>query len=84
MNGAMKMAFVATEKGKQMSEYRLYRVLRNAEGKHVGNEYMGNLVTCKGCKHWHKKDEATYCDRVDYGYGYKADDFCSYGESKEK
>ena len=42
-----------------------------------------DIVRCKECKHWHKKDEATYCDRVDYGYGYKAYDFCSRGERRE-
>ena len=39
-----------------------------------------DIIRCKECRHWHKKDELTYCDRIDYGYGYKADDFCSYGE----
>ena len=39
-----------------------------------------DIVRCKECKHWHKKDDLTYCGRVDYGYGYKPDDFCSYGE----
>ena len=41
------------------------------------------IVRCGECKHWHEKDGLTYCDRIDYGYGYKADDFCSYGERKE-
>ena len=41
------------------------------------------VVRCKECKHWHSKDNLTYCDRIDYGYGYKADDFCSYGERRE-
>lgn len=39
-----------------------------------------DIVRCRECKHWHEKDGLTYCDRIDYGYGYKADDFCSYGE----
>ena len=42
------------------------------------------IVRCGECKHWHKKDDLTYCDRIDYGYGYKADDFCSYGSRSEK
>ena len=74
------MTFVAEEKGRAMSDLRLYRMMRDLEGKHCGNEYLGNLVVCGECKHWHKKDDLTYCDRIDYGYGYKADDFCSYGE----
>jgi len=39
-----------------------------------------DICFCKECKHWHNVDSITYCDRIDYGYGYKADDFCSYGE----
>ena len=39
-----------------------------------------DIVRCRECKHWHEKDGLTYCDRIDYGYGYNADDFCSYGE----
>ena len=39
-----------------------------------------DIVRCSECKHWHEKDGLTYCDRIDYGYGYKADDFCSYGK----
>lgn len=39
-----------------------------------------DIVRCGECKYWHKKDDLTYCDRIDYGYGYKADDFCSYGK----
>lgn len=39
-----------------------------------------DIVRCGECKHWHKKDGLMYCDRIDYGYGYKADDFCSYGK----
>ena len=41
-----------------------------------------SVVRCRDCKHWHKRDDLTYCDRTDYGYGYKADDYCSYGERK--
>ena len=41
-----------------------------------------DLVRCEECKHWHKNDELTYCDKNDYGYGYKANDFCSYGERR--
>ena len=43
-----------------------------------------DLVRCGECKHWHKNDELTYCDKIDYGYGYKADDFCSYGERRKE
>ena len=42
-----------------------------------------DIVRCKECKHWHKSGEITCCERIDYGYGYKADDYCSYGERKD-
>ena len=42
------------------------------------------IIRCGECKHWHEKDGLTYCDRIDYGYGYKSDDFCSYGSRSEK
>ena len=48
----------------------------------IDNAPSIDIVRCKECKHWHKKGELTYCDKIDYGYGYKADDFCSCGERK--
>lgn len=67
-----------------MSDIRLYRVMRNLEGKHCGNEYLGNLVTCGGCEHYHYSiDNIPYCDRQDYGYGWKDDDYCSRGKRRE-
>lgn len=51
---------------------------------HYAYRNMECLVRCQECKHWHKKDDLTYCDRIDYGYGYKPDDFCSYGKVSEK
>ena len=61
-------------------------VIVKLTGDHIrvkGGEYVRDLVRCKECKHWHKKGDLTYCDRIDYGYGYKPDDFCSYGERRE-
>ena len=77
-----------------MSEYRLYRVLRNAEGKHVGNEYMGKLVTCKECKYWKGDgvftinalgEEEQLCKWWSkFGtIRTAAGDYCSYGERRE-
>lgn len=81
-----------TEKGKTMSEYRLYRVIRDLDGKHCGNEYLGNLVTCRECVHCAD-------DYIDVGMGtmpqftcelgrcgesVQPNDFCSYGESINK
>ena len=41
------------------------------------------IVLCKDCKHHHYSvDNIPYCDWQDYGYGWKDDDFCSWGERK--
>ena len=38
-----------------------------------------DLVRCKECRHWNEEDH--WCDiRDSYGWDYKADDYCSYGE----
>ena len=42
-----------------------------------------SVVRCKECKHWNEEDH--WCNiRDSYGWDYKADDFCSYGEPKEE
>lgn len=42
------------------------------------------VVRCKNCKHHHYSVcEIPYCDRIDYGYGWKDEDFCSRGERKD-
>ena len=41
------------------------------------------IVRCKDCKHHHKdRDGCAYCDRIDYGYGWRDDDFCSLAERR--
>lgn len=43
------------------------------------------VIRCKDCKHHHYDSHGSpYCDRKDYGYGWKDDDFCSRSERKEK
>jgi len=43
------------------------------------------IIRCKNCVHHHyDKDKIPYCDNIDYGYGWKDDDFCSKAESKRK
>lgn len=40
------------------------------------------VVRCRDCKHWNEEDH--WCNiRDSYGWDYKPDDFCSYGERKE-
>lgn len=62
-----------------MSRWQIYEVVTDADGVDCYIK-RGEIIRCGECKHWHEKDGLTYCDRIDYGYGYKADDFCSYGE----
>ena len=40
------------------------------------------LIRCRDCKHHHYQNDIPYCDRIDYGYGWKADDFCSHAERR--
>ena len=69
-----------------MSEYRLYRVMRDLEGKRCGNEYLGNLVTCGECKHCKKKKgvfrgEPIFFYRCEeHNRDVESDDYCSWGE----
>lgn len=43
-----------------------------------------DIVLCKDCKHHHYSiDNIPYCDRQDYGYGWKDDDYCSRGKRRE-
>ena len=41
------------------------------------------IIRCKDCKHHHyDSKDIPYCDRIDYGYGWKDDDFCSRAERR--
>ena len=71
-----------------MSEYRLYRAMYDLEGKHCGNEYMGEVITCKDCKHAHMTygGECKYCDKWEEdgeALYLDGDFFCAYGERRE-
>jgi hypothetical protein len=42
------------------------------------DEDVAQIVRCKYCKHHHYDNSVIpYCDRIDYGYGWEDDDFCS-------
>lgn len=41
------------------------------------------LIRCQDCKHHHYEKDIPYCDRIDYGYGWKDSDFCSRAERRE-
>ena len=57
---------------------RFNRVIRTA----LEDAGMVRVVQCKECKHWNEEDH--WCNiRDSYGWDYKPDDFCSYGERKE-
>lgn len=40
------------------------------------------IVRCKDCKHHHYKKDIPYCDRIEYGYGWKDNDYCSRAERR--
>ena len=40
------------------------------------------IIRCKDCKHHHYEKDIPYCDRIDYGYGYKDNDYCSLAERR--
>ena len=42
------------------------------------------IIHCRDCK-WHRfdKDNIPYCYNIDYGYGWKDDDFCSRAERRD-
>lgn len=67
-----------------MSKYRLYRAMYDLEGKHCGNEYIGEVITCKDCKHRRENcgmGDHRWCDVLKMTTS--ADDFCSYGKRRE-
>jgi hypothetical protein len=44
-----------------------------------------NVIRCKDCKHHrYDNDGIPYCLRLDYGYGWGDDDFCSRVKKKKK
>ena len=44
---------------------------------------QSEIIRCKDCKHHHyDSKDIPYCDRIDYGYGWKDDDFCSRAERR--
>lgn len=67
---------------------RLYRVVRNCEGKHCGNEYIGDLVTCEKCnksKLYTMNSNlpiSRWCHRFSVPVAVEDDDYCSYAERR--
>jgi predicted Zn-ribbon and HTH transcriptional regulator len=45
--------------------------------------YVGDLVRCKDCRYWYKKmNKCNRCPSISGNWG--ANDFCSWGERREK
>ena len=40
------------------------------------------IIHCRECMHHHYEKDIPYCDRIDYGYGWKDNDFCSKGKRR--
>lgn len=65
---------------KYLKEYIMQEILFS--NKQMGFETRQELIRCKDCIHHHiDNDGCQYCDRVDYGYGWKDEDFCSKAEA---
>lgn len=55
----------------------------NAKGNIVGQEYHGELIRCKDCKHWDCDDSESYCDELGI-FGTDMNSYCSYAKRKEE
>lgn len=43
------------------------------------------VIRCKDCKqHFYGHDGIPCCANIDYGYGWRDEDYCSYAERKEE
>ena len=43
-----------------------------------------SLIRCRDCKHHHYQGDIPYCDRIDYGYGWKDEGYCSRAERRSE
>ena len=48
----------------------------------VSRQAAIEIIHCKDCIFHNYKDGIPYCENIDYGYGWKDDDFCSHAERK--
>lgn len=57
----------------------LIKAMRKVEG------VPSAAIRCGECRfHRYDKDKVPYCSRLDYGYGWGCDDFCSWSEGSEE
>lgn len=77
------------------NEKKLYEIMYSMDVKNTQrfwikdkrgySAFYEKVIHCKDCKHHHYDGHRIpYCDRKDYGYGWKDDDFCSKPERKEE
>lgn len=58
-------------------------LLEVKDGYYIRPSAEAEIVLCKDCKHHHySSDNIPYCDRQDYGYGWKDNDYCSRGKRR--
>ena len=58
----------------------------NCENCAIAIEDRQPVVRCKDCVYHHYTNDSNhipYCELIDYGYGWKGDDFCSRGKRRE-
>lgn len=56
--------------------------LHRADPEMIAMIESSALVRCRDCAYHGKQGDIPYCSRLDYGYGWGDDDFCSYGEAR--
>ena len=60
-----------------------YAIIKDIE--HAPTIDAVEVVRCKDCKHWDNEDDAQRCSYTNNGLHWaKPDDFCSYGERRQK
>lgn len=84
---AKNLAIELMHQSSYLGDGDLLEVNGNLAKERIEAELAADVVVpvrCKDCVHHHYDGrDIPYCDKFDYGYGWKDDDFCSHGERKE-
>ena len=85
------MIFAVTQKGEPMDLIERQAAIDALDCINGVEEVLRSLpsaqpeiIHCKDCKHFgvDRYKKLTWCSRINYGYGYQADDFCSKAERR--
>lgn len=85
LNGRPYYSIIYLEDGREYEGYSSYdlKVISEYLKRYFGFA-QPEIIRCRECK-WHRfdKDNIPYCYNIDYGYGWKDDEFCSRAERRE-